>query len=382
MKQEIIDDKHLIKVDFLGDNSPYSAYGRYYLKTADEDREVTPEELQAFFERKNSHNKWENERSEIKFTQVDPTTINNFCIRAMEYGRLPKDHYDSSTILQKFHLISGDYLTNAGEVLFGNNHPVVLKVAIFASDEKLTILNMNMYEDNILNLINIAEQYIQSNIHWRAEIKGTERIDIPEIPIAAIREVIANGFAHSIYKSKTYHEICIHPSMITIYSPGPYASKYLPEEYINKNVESEIRNEIIAKILYINKSIEQFGSGFRRINSLCQDSNVRYSYEQTSNGFKFILYRNRSISIDEEQKTLDLRLGLNGTEKEVLEILRFYPNSSRDQIASMIFKSVRTVQRTLTSLKEKGLIKRVGNKKSFSWVVLNKSKKSAKDVLR
>ena len=49
--------------------------------------------------------------------------------------------------------------------------------------------------------------------------------------------------------------------MVTVYSPGEYASRYKPEEYIRGNVESEIRNVTISKILYLNKSIEQFGTG-------------------------------------------------------------------------------------------------------------------------
>ena len=56
--------------------------------------------------------------------------------------------------------MDGDYLTNAGNVLFGNSHPVTLKAAVFATDEKLTFLDMQMYEDNILNLLGIAEKYI------------------------------------------------------------------------------------------------------------------------------------------------------------------------------------------------------------------------------
>ncbi len=39
----VIDGKQLIKVEFSGDSKPYSAAGRYYLRTADEDREVSPE---------------------------------------------------------------------------------------------------------------------------------------------------------------------------------------------------------------------------------------------------------------------------------------------------------------------------------------------------
>ncbi len=49
IEEVVLDQKHLIKVEFSGENAPYSAAGRYYLRTADEDREVTPDELKAFF---------------------------------------------------------------------------------------------------------------------------------------------------------------------------------------------------------------------------------------------------------------------------------------------------------------------------------------------
>ena len=114
-------------------------------------------------------------------------------------------------------------------------------------------------EINIYNLLGMAEDYILKNIRWRSEIIGTERTEIPEIPVAVIREVLANSFAHAVYNGRTNHEICIHPGMITIYSPGEYASNHKPEDYMKGNYESVIRDATIAKILYLNKSIEQFG---------------------------------------------------------------------------------------------------------------------------
>ena len=99
-----------------------------------------------------------------------------------------------------------------------------------------------------------------------------------EISVAVIREVLANSFAHAIYNGRTTHEICIHPGMITVYSPGEYASKHKPEEYIKDNIESEIRNATIAKILYLSKYIEQ-----------CNDVGIKYSYANRENGFTISL---------------------------------------------------------------------------------------------
>ena len=223
-------------------------------------------------------------------------------------------------------------------------------MGIFATNEKLTFLDMKIYEDNIVNLLRIAEEYILKNIRWRNEITGVEREEIPEIPVAVIREVLANSFAHAIYNGRTSHEICIHPGMITVYSPGEYASVHMPEEYIKGNIESEIRNATIAKILYLSKYIEQFGSGFKRIHSLCTDAGIKYSYENGKNGFKFVT--------------------LNGTEMAVLAILKQKPDSSREEVADKISKTVRTVQRALDSLRDKGYIQRVGSKQTPMWEVL------------
>ena len=182
-----------------------------------------------------------------------------------------------------------------------------------------------------------------------------------------IREVLANSFAHAIYNGRTNHEICIHPGKVTIYSPGEYASQHSPEEYIKGNLESEIRNVTISKILFLNRSIEQFGSGFKRVHSLCEDAGIAYSYENTRNGFKFTISRPQTQS-DVPYVTLDVTM--NGTEIAVLAILRQKPDSSRDEIAEKISKTVRTVQRALNSLVEKGYIERVGFKQNPMWNVL------------
>jgi ATP-dependent DNA helicase RecG len=366
--EAVFEGRSTIKVEFTGENIPYSASGRFYLRTADEDREVTPEELKAFFGANKYREKWEKDLSELTEKQVDRSAVKSFWQNAIAAGRLPYSRYTCPVILKRFGLVRDGKLTNAGEALFGSNHPISLKVGIFATDEKLTILDMKLFEDNIFNLLRRAEEYILSNIRWRVEIESMERNEIPEVPVAVIREILANGFAHAIYGGRTTHEVCIHPSKITIYSPGEYASKYKPEEYIKQDLESEIRNPVISKILFLNKSIEKFGSGFKRIDSLCKDAGIEYSYENGQNGFKFIIKR-RSIISDTINVTSDVTSTeeLNRTEETVLAILKAKPDASRDEIAEKASKTVRTVQRTLNSLRNKGYIEREGAKQNTVW---------------
>ena len=55
---------------------------------------------------------------------------------------MPEGRYTCPIVLKRFGLIYDDSLTNAGEILFGNTRPVSLKAGIFATDEKLTFLDM------------------------------------------------------------------------------------------------------------------------------------------------------------------------------------------------------------------------------------------------
>lgn len=91
------------------------------------------------------------------------------------------------------------------------------------------------------------------------------------------------------------------------------------------------------------------------------------SYENSRNGFKFILYRSK-IQSDIPSVTLDVTL--NGTEMTVLMILKQKPDSSREEIAEKISKTTRTVQRALDSLRQKGYIRRIGPKQTPTWEVL------------
>ncbi len=378
IQEEVLDDRHVIKIEFHGEDYPYSAAGRYYLRTADEDREVTPAELRQFFIANEYKEKWEKTKSQCLAKQIDKATVKTFCERSVSAGRLVDGRYTVQTVLKRFGFVDGDYLTNAGNVLFGNSHPVTLKAAVFATDEKLTFLDMQMYEDNILNLLGIAEKYILKNINWKSEIVDMERAEIPEIPVAAVREILANSYAHAVYNGSTYHEICVHPGKVTIYSPGSFASTYSPEDYINKNLQSSIRNAAISKILYLNKSIEQFGSGFKRINSLCKDAGVKYSYEFSDNGFTFVFYRKtKNVSVrqngNETNGTVNgieggtVNISLNKNEQVVYCLLEKNPYYTRQELADATSKSLRTIQRTLDSLRKKELIERIGSDKSGYW---------------
>ena len=88
------------------------------MRTADEDREVSPEEMRAFFEANKYRTKWENGRSDVLSKQVDKAAIKTFWQKAVAAGRLPDGRYTSPVILNRFGLVKGEHLTNAGNALW------------------------------------------------------------------------------------------------------------------------------------------------------------------------------------------------------------------------------------------------------------------------
>lgn len=65
-----------------------------------------------------------------------------------------------------------DKLLNAGKALFSDDLIQDLQMAIFATTERLTFNDIQRFHGPVLKMVDIAETYIKSNIHWRVEFNG------------------------------------------------------------------------------------------------------------------------------------------------------------------------------------------------------------------
>ena len=71
-----IDEKDCILVEFTGEEIPYFAYGRAYMRVGDEDRQLSQKEIKNIIlkiEEKN--NKWEEKASEITLEDIDEVCL-------------------------------------------------------------------------------------------------------------------------------------------------------------------------------------------------------------------------------------------------------------------------------------------------------------------
>lgn len=363
-----LDKRTVIEVEANGTDTPYSAGDKYYLRTADEDRPVTPSALRNFFNKQAVKDSWEETDSGTPVTNINAESFHRFLNEARETGRLPETPESDSELLTHLGLTTGANLNNAGNLLFGTGEPVTLQMAIFATPEKITFLDIQRSEANIYTLLDVAEQYVLKNIHWRARIDRGTREEIPEIPAAAIREIIANSFAHADYRMhKPSHEICVYPDRVTVLNPGSFASNHTPQQYVDESLPAMPRNPLIAKTLYLGHRIEQFGSGLKRVAALCNDADVTYSFDDYETSFMVTLERRSDKKVTTDVTT---DVTLSSTETAVLALLTQNPRQTRQEMADKISKTTRTVQRALNTLTAKGYIRREGSRATPTWKVL------------
>lgn len=239
-------------------------------------------------------------------------------------------------------------------------------MAVFATDEKLTFLDINRLSGNMYTLINEANSYVTKNIRWKADIIGLERVETPEVPLKALREIICNSFVHARYNMMAEHEISIHPSFIRIYNPGEFPIGYKPEDFIHENIPSMVRNPLILKTLFLSADVESYSSGFKRVYEECGKNNVDIDYEIRREGFTFIFKRNSTKHQTKDTKISDL----TKDEKLTLYLLADNPSMSAMEISKVINKSHRTVQRILSKLQSRGVIERIGSTRGYWEVIL------------
>lgn len=364
--EEVIEGKHIIKVEFSGQERPYSSYGRYYKRVFDRAEEMTPNELKHMMLNTDYTSIWENNLTVYGIESIDNTSLKKFYDKAVNCGRLtPLDNYDVIDLLTILGLMREEKLTNAGYFLFSKDEPTVLKTAIYATDERINFIDINRIRGNIFNLIDIASSYISEHINWRVEFdkNSTSRLEIPEVPIEAIREIVVNAFAHANYRTVTEHEIAITPTVIDIYNPGEFPLSYRPEDFVDRRIQSMPRNKKILDTLYRSKNVEIQGSGLRKVFELCKINNIKYTYYNNEYGFRFSFYRRNENKKNETIK-------LTNTDLSILNELKANPEKTREELASSIGKSIRTVQRSLDKLKITNKIIRVGNNSYGYWKII------------
>ncbi len=385
IEKVVIDGCDCIRVSFEGYDTPYFVSGVAKIRVADEDLTLSPQQLAEYMRRRNeSQNSWESHISGFSVDQADESTVKDYIKRGKEAGRITFEYTDKKTVLNKLLLTKDAMLLNAGMVLFCTNRFCELQMAIFAGTERLTFNDINRSYGTVFELSHKAERYIIDNMHWGVIFDGSlERKEIPEVPVEAIREALINSFCHKDYNACEANEVAIFKDRIEIYNPGTFPKDRKPEDYIEREERPVRRNPLIANILYYSKDIESFGTGLRRIYDACKANGTKVEFRTEKAGFTVVFYRRDLHETKAEQKMSaigsendsDTRAETGGetrveTRDKILELLRKNPEITAEMMSGILGLSLKGIEWQLKTMKEKGLIRRVGPNKGGYWEII------------
>jgi len=358
--------KSCIKIAFSGKDRPYFAYGRAYMRVADEDRHLTAKELENLILARNREAlRWDNQPCKVFIKDLNERKIKAFVKRAgLAWDKV-------SNVLEKLALIKDGQLLNAAPLFFAKEPLLQLRCAVFASTDSATIIDRHDFTGDILELIEEAQKYILKNIHIGMRLDGLYRVDVPEISVAAMREAIINAFCHRDYRDPDYVQVAIFKDRVEIRNPGALYGG-LTISQIRKGNVSRRRNPLIAELLRRIQMVETWGRGMRLI--LAEEPTVQFSEVAQI----FIAAFNRT-SYAETEKTIDKvarptketpKKHQRNTKEIILEVLRDRPEISMRELAIQLDLTIDSIRHHIRILQDAGVIRHLGSTKAGRWEVM------------
>lgn len=372
---QIVSGKTCIHIRFDGQNAPYFAHGRTYMRVADEDRQLSAAELEQIIVDKNQNAlRWDTRPLDKPWPELEVKKVKSFARRAgLQWDALGDD--DESRLqssLVKLELLKKGDLCNAARLFFANE-PIQLRCAVFGTTDTVTIIDRHDFDGDILELIEEAQKYILKNIHIGMRLEGLYRVDVPEISMDALREAIINAFCHRDWRDPDYVQVAIFKDRVEIRNPGKLFGGLTIADLHRGNV-SQRRNPLIADLFRRIEMVESWGRGMTLIHQNAPSVTFREV------GQLFIAsFARPSFSLNDQEtvektvyKTVDNsnKPTLTAREEALLRLLASTPQMTQKQLADKLGLTERGVRYLTDKLQQLGVLQRQGGKKAGQWVVV------------
>ena len=189
------------------------------------------------------------------------------------------------------------------------------------------------------------------------------RKDIYLFDFDCVNEAILNALVHNDW-TITEPQISIFHDRLEILSHGGLPSGMTKEQFFDGI--SKPRNATLMRIFLNMGLTEHTGHG---IPTIVQKYGTEV-FEIESNYIRCTIPFEKEVMNQIDNKNVGLNVGLNKTEKKVIELLIENPSITSVELAEKIGVTKRTIERTFKSLQEKKMIERIGSKRDGNWIVV------------
>ncbi len=360
---------------------PVAFKGRYFRRIKNSNHQLNPTEI-SDLHLQSLQLSWDSyPYLPAQFEDLNEEKISLFIKKVNDGGRflLPEDAYKAMLLLK---LVKKDVVTNAAMILFSKNN-LFYNVHVGRFKTPSLIIDERMINGNLFDVVDETIRFINSHLKIAFEITGitTQRTEIVEYPVAALRELILNSLIHRDYTNSSDVQIKIFDRKISFFNPGNLYGNISIADLKGNNYTSELRNKLLAEAFYLTKDIEKYGTGFFRIREEIKDyPTMKFHYQEQGNGFitelTYTQQKTNTSILNEglnEGLSEGLSEGLNEGLKSLLAVVNKNPGvQAKDLSALLENRPLKTIERQIRELVIQQLIERRGSRKTGGYWAIKK----------
>jgi len=281
-----------------------------------------------------------------------------------------KVDYNAIAFLNKQEFLRDGKLTFGAYILFAKELCIVSDIQIGRFKSHTKIIDSLNLDTDIFTELDQINAFIKKHLMVEFIISGNmQREERYDYPLEAIREIIINMLIHRDYRESSGSIIKIYDDRIEFYNPGGLYGGLTLNQLLEFNYKPKSRNKMLAKAFKLIGKVEKYGSGIKRIFTICNNYGVIPPViKVTENDFEVILYKQKlnvtdNVTNNVTDNVTDNRL------KQVLKLIEKQKSISTTQIGKSLNISKRTVLRDIEKLKALNKIKRIGDERTGHWKI-------------
>ena len=348
---ELCDEKNIIKVTVNGEEKPYSAYGKYYMRSADEDREISPGQLRTLMlSIADTIVNIEANNQELTFEQLKTLYAGNeLTLR-------------ENTFKQNLNLLTRNGTYNLMASILADVNSYSIKVAVFRGSDKTDLMKRNEYGYKcMLVAVKQVLDYIEALNETTVDLSGSLRKESKLFDFSCFREAWLNACLHNRWSRQTPPTVYVFDNRIEIVSVGGLPEGLTLEEFYegkSKPVNLELQ-QIMVQLDYI----EQTGHGVPLIVS-------RYGKEVFDITENFITVTIPFNNVKEKGRLQrDEGFVPDECDRKILNLMEEDSGITVRGLSEQMGLGMTTITKHIRVLREMGVIEREGSKKSGQWRV-------------
>lgn len=303
---------------------------------------------------------------------------NSFSILANSFKQRTAQEWNKKFLLSFGLVTSEGNLTNAG-ALFADDCPLWqsrLYCTRWYGLEKGDAINDAEFTGNVLMLLREAMNFVKSNTMRGWEKLPDGRKNKPEYAERAVLETMVNHFIHRDYTvmGSEVH-LDIYNNRLSVTSPGEMYNGMLIQNLDIKDVSSERRNPILANVMAQLDYMEKRCSGLTRI---CNETKALDGYKDelkpvfksTPTQFQTIIFASSDTPNVGDYDGDMSKTKLTERQQKILDLIKDSPTITGKQMSETLSVTQRTIERDLSALQKKNIVKHEGKDNDGTWIIL------------